>query len=44
MNTLHKGQIALGAMYFGTRQNRDESFAILDRFAGFDDAIAYCGD
>lgn len=38
MNTTHKaishaGQIALGAMYFGTRQDRDESFAILDRFA-----------
>jgi len=32
MNTTHKGQIALGAMYFGTRQDRDESFAILDRF------------
>ncbi len=33
MNITHKGQIALGAMYFGTRQDRDESFAILDRFA-----------
>lgn len=33
MNTTHKGQIALGAMNFGTRQDRDESFAILDRFA-----------
>ncbi|WP_062132347.1 aldo/keto reductase [Demequina aestuarii] len=33
MNTIHQGQIALGAMYFGTRQDRDESFAILDRFA-----------
>jgi aryl-alcohol dehydrogenase-like predicted oxidoreductase len=33
MNTTHKGQIALGAMYLGTRQDRDESFAILDRFA-----------
>jgi aryl-alcohol dehydrogenase-like predicted oxidoreductase len=32
MNITHKGQIALGAMYFGTRQDRDESFAILDRF------------
>jgi len=29
----HAGQIALGAMYFGTRQDRDQSFAILDRFA-----------
>lgn len=33
MDTIHDGQIALGAMYFGTRQDRDESFAILDRFA-----------
>ncbi|WP_291382815.1 aldo/keto reductase [Demequina sp.] len=32
MNITHKEQIALGAMYFGTRQDRDESFAILDRF------------
>ena len=30
---LHARQIALGAMYFGTRQDRDQSFAILDRFA-----------
>ncbi|WP_084073874.1 aldo/keto reductase [Demequina sp. NBRC 110052] len=33
MDTTFTGQIALGAMYFGTRQSRDESFAILDRFA-----------
>ncbi|WP_430868679.1 aldo/keto reductase [Demequina aurantiaca] len=33
MDITHKGQIALGAMYFGTRQGRDQSFAILDRFA-----------
>lgn len=33
MDITHQGQIALGTMYFGTRQDRDESFAILDRFA-----------
>ncbi len=33
MDTIHQGQIALGTMYFGTRQGRAESFAILDRFA-----------
>ena len=30
--TTHAGHIALGTMYFGTRQNREQSFAILDRF------------
>ncbi len=29
---VHAGEIALGAMYLGTRQDRDQSFAILDRF------------
>lgn len=33
MDITHKGQVALGAMNFGTRQDRDEAFAILDRFA-----------
>ncbi|MER3388591.1 MAG: aldo/keto reductase [Microcella sp.] len=28
----HTGHIALGTMYFGTRLDRDESFALLDRF------------
>lgn len=28
----HAGHIALGTMYFGTRQDRERSFAILDRF------------